>query len=64
MAFDKDQSSKNLNDLEILQTDYDSMYEFIAREAIVRSRATWYEYGEKSNEYFLNLEWLKKRKAA
>ena len=56
MAFDKDQSSKNLNDLEILQTDYDRMYEFIARGAIVRSRATWYEYGEKSNEYFLNLE--------
>ena len=30
MACDKDPSSKNLNDLEILQTDYDRMYEFIA----------------------------------
>ena len=40
MACDKDPSSKNLNDLEILQTDYDRMYEFIAQGAIVRSRAT------------------------
>ena len=56
IACDKDPSSKNLNDLEILQTDYDRVYEFIAQGPIVRSRATWYEYGEKSNKYFLNLE--------
>ena len=47
IACDKDPSSKNLNDLEILQTDYDRLYELIAQGAIVRSRATWYEYGEK-----------------
>ena len=62
MARDKDPSSKNFNDLENLQTDYDRLYEFIAQGAIVRSRATWYEYGEKSNKYFLFL--LEKRKAA
>ena len=45
-----------MNDLEILQTDYDRVYEFIAPGAIVRSRAASYEYGEKSNKYFLNLE--------
>ena len=28
----------------------------IARGAIIRSRATWYEKGEKSNKYFLGLE--------
>ena len=30
IACDKDPSLKNLNDLEILQTDYDRRYEFIA----------------------------------
>jgi len=52
-----------MTDLEILQTDYDRMYEFIAQGAIVRSRATWYEYGEKSNKYFLNLENSRKKKS-
>ena len=42
IACDKNPSSKNLNDLEILQTDYDRMYEFIVQGATVRSRATWY----------------------
>ena len=63
IACDKNPSSKNLNDLEILQTDYDRVYEFIAQGAIVRSRATWYEYGEKSNKYFLNLENSRKKKS-
>ena len=63
MACDKNPSSKNLNDLEILQTDYDRMYEFIAQGAIVRSRATWYVYGEKSNKHFLNLENSRKKKS-
>ena len=63
MARDKDPSSKNFNDLENLQTDYDRLYEFIAQGAIVRSRATWYEYGEKSNKYFLNLENSRKKKS-
>jgi len=30
---------------------------------IIRSKATWYEKGEKSNKYFLNLESHKKAKA-
>ena len=45
-------SPENLNDLEILQTEYDRQYEYIAQGAIIRSRANWYEYGEKSNKYF------------
>ena len=49
--------------MEILQTDYDRLYEFIAQGAIVRSRATWYEYGEKSNKYFLSLENSRKKKS-
>ena len=40
--------------------EYDSIYEEIAKGAIIRSKATWYEKGEKSNKYFLNLETHKK----
>ena len=31
--------------------------------AIIRSRATWYEKGEKNNKYFLNLEKSNKKKS-
>ena len=45
------------------QMEYDSIYEQIAKGAIIRSKATWYEKGEKSNKYFLNLETHKKAKS-
>ena len=48
----------------MLQTKYDSIYEQIAKGAIIRSKATWYEKGEKSNKYFLNLETHKKAKSS
>ena len=44
------------SELEILKTEYDLLYEYIVQGAIIRSRARWYEEGEKSNKYFLNLE--------
>ena len=53
---DQDPSLENVNKLEILKTEYDLQYEYIAQGAIIRSRARWYEQGEKSNKYFLNLE--------
>ena len=34
------------------QTDYNSIYEQLAIGARIRSIATWYEKGEKSNNYF------------
>ena len=52
---DSDPNTKNLEELECLQTEYDSMYDYITQGAIIRSRATWYEFGER-NKYFLNLE--------
>ena len=53
---DQDPSLENVNKLEILKTEYDLQYEYLAQGAIIRSRARWYEQGEKSNKYFLNLE--------
>ena len=57
-------SSENLQQLENLKVEYDNLYENIAQGAIIRSRATWYEKGEKSNKYFLNLEAHKKTKSS
>lgn len=45
----------NCERVEILQMEYDSLYEEIANGAIIRSKATWYMKREKkSNKYFLN----------
>ena len=49
-------SPDNVEKLENLKIEYESLYEHLSKGAIIRSRATWYEYGEKSNKYFLNLE--------
>ena len=46
---------QNLNDLEILQIEYDRHYDYVVQEAMIRSRANWYEHGEISNKYFLNI---------
>ena len=54
---------ENLNKLENLKIEYEKEYEYITRGAIVRSRATWYEKGEKNNKYFLNLESNNKTKS-
>ena len=45
-----------------MQTEYDRHYEYITKGKIIRSRANWYEYGKKSNKYFLNLENSRKKK--
>ena len=44
--------------------EYDSLYEEMAKGAIIRSKATGYEKGEKSNKYFLNLENHRKTKSS
>ena len=52
----RDPSPDNIEKLENAKNEYESFYEHVTKGAIIRSRATWYEYGEKSNKYFLNLE--------
>ena len=58
------QSDENLQQLEYLKIEYDNLYENLAQGAIIRSKATWYEKGEKSNKYFLHLESNKKAKSS
>ena len=58
------QESENVEQLEILKMEYDSIYEELSRGAIIQSKATWYEKGEKSNKYFLNLESHNKAKTS
>ena len=53
---DQDPLTEKINRLESLKINYDLRYEYMAQGAIIRSRANWYEQGEKSNKYFLNLE--------
>ena len=61
---DNNPSKENLEELECLQAEYDQLYDYIKQGAIVRSRATWYELGEKNNKYFLNLEKSNKKKSS
>ena len=43
--------------------EYELFYEHLSRGAIIHSRATWFEQGEKSDKYFLNLETYIKSKS-
>ena len=53
---DQDSSLENMNMFEVLKTEFELQNDYITQGAIIRMRATWYEQGEKSNKYFLNLE--------
>ena len=49
-------SKENFEQLGVLKIEYDDIYRELAEGATIRSKATWYEKGERSNKYFLNLE--------
>lgn len=51
-----DLTEKNIEEFEKSKIEYDSMYDYITQGNIIRSKATWYEKGEKNNKYFLSLE--------
>ena len=53
---DQDPSPENMNMFEVLKTEFELQNDYITQGAIIRTRATWYEQGEKSNKYFLHLE--------
>ena len=45
-----------MNMFDVLKTEFELQNDYITQGAIMRTRATWYEHGEKSNKYFLNVE--------
>ena len=51
------------NEFDALKSACEKEYDYITKGAIIRSRATWYEKGEKNNKYFLNLQNNKKTKS-
>ena len=53
---DESPTSENLTGLEETRIRYESAYDYVTQGAIIRSRARWFEKGEKSNSYFLRLE--------
>ena len=57
-------TTENIEQLEILKLEHENIYEEFSKGAIIRSKATWYEKGEKSNKYLLNLESHRKAKSS
>ena len=39
---------ENLSNLESAKTEYEKEYDYIVRGSIIRSRATWFEQGERT----------------
>ena len=54
--FDTFPTDSNAIQLEMIKSEYNSLYDYIIQGNVIRSRANWYEHGEKNNKYFLNLE--------
>ena len=54
---------ENLANLESAKTEYEKEYDYIVKGSIIRSRATWFEQGERNNKYFLDLENSNKKKS-
>ena len=51
-----------INEYNECKQELEILYDYITQGIILRSRATWYEHGEKSTKYFLNLEKRNKTK--
>ena len=54
--FEKNPCVETRKVLEECKMELERFYDKKTEGIIVRSRARWYEHGEKSNKYFLNLE--------
>ena len=55
-------STQFMQDYEAAKSELEGIYNYITKGIILRSRAMWYELGEKSMKYFLTLEKQQKSK--
>ena len=53
---DLDPNNANVNALNSAKENLELFYEEKVRGIVIRARARWHEYGERSSKYFLNLE--------
>ena len=58
-----DPSTENIEQRATLKSEYDAYFDYLSKGAIICSRASWYEKGEKNTKYFLSLESHKKAKS-
>ena len=54
--FESDPNTNNANALNLVKEKLELLYEENLQGIIIRARAHWWEHGEKSTKYFLNLE--------
>ena len=55
-AYNKNSSPQTENEITLVRTDIDEIITEKTNGMIIRSKAQWYEEGEKPTKYFLNLE--------
>ena len=59
-----DQNNVSIEKYENVKAKLDQFYNYITEGSILRAKCDWYEHGEKSSKYFLNLERLNKAKSS
>ena len=62
--FNIDPSEENITKLDEARSEYETLYDYIIQGKIIRSRANWYEQGERNLKYFLNLETSKTKRTS
>lgn len=60
--FNNNPSEENITKLDEARSEYEALYDYIIQGKIIRSRANWYEQGEKNSKYFLNPETSKTKR--
>ena len=57
-------STENISEeYDTCQSELDQLYNYITAGIIMCSKSSWYEHGDKSSKYFVNLEKLNKAKS-
>ena len=56
LQISSESSEELLQEYHKCKNDLDTIYDYITEGIILRSKVNWYEHGEKSSRYFLNLE--------